>query len=56
MRTRRSHRALALDRTPVNAFDYLLREPGYARRQRRMSIAAGILALTAIACVLYGCT
>jgi len=41
--------------TPANAFDYLLREPRHARRQRQMlHITTGFVALSAIACVLYG--
>ena len=37
-------------------FDYLLREPRHARRLRRMlHIATGFVALSATACVLYGC-
>jgi hypothetical protein len=56
LKSRRSHRAWAIDRTPANAFDYLLREPRHARRQWWMNIAAGALTLAAIACALYGCT
>jgi hypothetical protein len=42
--------------TPASAFDYLLREPRHARRQRRMlHITSGFVALSAIACLLYGC-
>jgi hypothetical protein len=38
------------------AFDSLLREPRHARRLRWMlHIATGFVALSATACVLYGC-
>src|SRR5215472_15673906 len=50
LRSRRSHRARAIDRTPANAFGYLLREPRHAWHQRWMNIAVGILMLAAIAC------
>ena len=44
------------DRDPAIAFDYLLREPRHARRLRHsLQILVGIVALSAIACVLYGC-
>jgi hypothetical protein len=37
-------------------FDYLLREPRHASRRRRMlHITTGFVALSVIACVLYGC-
>jgi hypothetical protein len=38
---------------PADAFDYLLREPSRARRLRRMNITAGIVAVAAMAAVLY---
>ena len=41
---------------PENAFNYLLREPRYARRLRQLNSTAGLLALLVIADVLYGCT
>ena len=40
---------------PASAFDYLLREPLHARRQRRMNITICTVGLIAIARVLYGC-
>jgi len=48
------------EQLPLNdkhTFDYLLREPRHARRLRQINNStAGILALLAIAGVLYGCT
>lgn len=45
------------DRDPTIAFRYLLREPRHVRRLRRtLHIIAGIVALSAIAYMLYGCT
>ena len=42
-----------LDRAQDGAFNYLLREPRHARQMRH--ITTGFVALSAIACVLYGC-
>jgi hypothetical protein len=53
-RSRRTHEvpARAQDPDPA-AFDYLLREPRRARRQRRMNIATAIALLVVIALALY---